>query len=167
MKFFGLCLFAFLGASVWAQNPGPPPDLLVEAGHCLVLAPGDWLNLSHDSPYALELGYVAAEGSDSRDGSIYLIDFTTPTHSQGFVFAFQSRGRGAHRDLTLESRIGFRQTVDGTGRVSLIDPPLGGIHTQGAALAAIEKVGFHTWKVPVAQLRDPSRVTCQTADAVR
>ena len=163
VRFFGLCLLVSLGASVWGQNPGPPPDLLVEAGHCLATAPGDWFDLSRDKPYALELGYAAPEGGVS----VYLIDFTTPTHSRGFAFAFQTRGKGAHRELTLESRTRFRQTVDGTGRVSLVGPPLGGIYTEGATLAAIGKVGFHTWKVPVARLREPSLVSCRTAEAVR
>ncbi|MGA7525194.1 MAG: hypothetical protein WBW84_22285 [Acidobacteriaceae bacterium] len=162
MRFLVLCVLACLGASVEAQNSAPPPDVLLEAGHCVATADGDWFDVSQDQPYALDLGSVSG-----RD-SLYLIDFTTPTHSQGFAFVFQSRGKGSHRELMLDFRIGFRQTVDGTGRVNLVNPPLGSIGTDDAIVAAIQQIGFHTWSVPVAELRDHSKsVSCSTAGALR
>jgi hypothetical protein len=138
-----------------------PPDVVLEAGHCVATASGDWFGLSPDDPYALELGTVT--GGDS----LYLIDFTTPTHSQGYAFAFESRGKGSHRELRLQFRTRFQQAVDGTQRVNLVNPPLGGLGTQ-AIVSAIQQIGFHTWKVPVAELRSGSRSgSCSTADAVR
>ncbi|MFZ0633672.1 MAG: hypothetical protein WA399_09545 [Acidobacteriaceae bacterium] len=168
MKFLVLLFLASLSASVEAQSNEPAPDLVVQAGHCLATADGDWFDLSRDSPYELELGYATGDKSGSGDDSLYLVDFTTPTHSQGYAFAFQTRGKGSHRELTLEFRTRFQQTVDGTQRVNLVDPPLGGLGTHDEILGAIRQVGFHTWKVPVEELRNRSRsVSCRTADALR
>ncbi|HZZ38601.1 MAG TPA: hypothetical protein VFE06_05675 [Acidobacteriaceae bacterium] len=168
MRFLVLFLLGCLGASVEAQDAEAPPDLLVEAGHCVATADGDWFDLSRDEPYSVELGYIEGEKSDSGGDPLYLIDFTTPTHSQGFGFAFETRGKGSHRELRLEFRTRFQQTVDGTQRVNLVDPPFGGVGTHDEMVAAIRQVGFHTWKVPVADLREGSRaVSCKTADAVR
>jgi hypothetical protein len=168
VRFLVFCLLGCCGASVGAQNSEAPPDLLSEAGHCLATADGDWFDLSRDDPYALELGYVEGEKSSSGGDSLYLIDFTTPTHSQGLAFAFETRGKGAHRELMLDFRTRFQQTVDGTQRVNLVNPTLGGVGSHDEIVAAIQQVGFHTWKVPVADLRNGSRsVSCKTADAVR
>jgi hypothetical protein len=163
VKFLVFCLLACLGASLEAQSSGTPPDLVLDAGHCLATAGGDWLGIARENPYALELGYA----SGSVD-SLYLIDFTTPMHSQGLAFAFQTHGKGLHRELTLEFRTRFEQAVDGTQRVTLIHPPLGGIGTQDEIVAAIQRVGFHTWQVPVADLRNDAHADpCATAGALR
>jgi hypothetical protein len=167
MRFLVLCLFACVGAAVEAQTTEAPPDLL-DAGHCLVMADGDWFGLAADKPYSLELGSVATNKSDSGVDSLYLIDYTTPTHSQGFAFVFATRGKGSHRELLLEYRTSFQQTVDGTGRVNVADPPLGSLGARDGILAAIRKIGFHTWKVPVADLENRSKsASCKTSDAVR
>jgi hypothetical protein len=168
VKFLVLCLLAIVGASVEAQNADPPPDLVLEAGHCVATADGDWFDVSHDSPYALELGAVYGGDLGSGGDSAYLIEYTAATHSRGYAFAFQTRGKGSHRELTLQFRTSFQQTTDGTQRVNLVDPPLGGMGTHDEILAAIQHVGFHTWKVPVADLRNGSRsVGCRTEGAVR
>jgi len=164
MRILIFCVVACLGASVEAQNTAPPPDALLDAGHCVATAQGDWFGIAQENPYALELGAVSSGG----EGELYLIDFTTPTHSEGYAFGFASRGRGSHRELTLEFRTRFQQSVDGTQRVNLVDPPLGGMDAHDGTLAAIEQVGFHTWKVPVAELRGyAGGGSCSTSGAVR
>lgn len=168
MRFLIVCLLACLGALVEAQTTEVPSELL-DAGHCVATARGDWFDVGRDNPYTLELGYVsAADKSSSDNDALYLIHFTTRTHSQGFVFAFATHGKGSRRELMLESRTRFQQTVDGTQRVELVNPPLGGVGSQDEILSAIQEVGFHTWKVPVADLRNGGRaVACRTAEAVR
>lgn len=150
-----------------AQITEPPPSALLDAGHCLAADHRDWLDIAAEKPYELELGLVSANKSDSgSEKPLYLIEFTTPTHTQGFAFVFLSRGKDPHRDLLLQFRTRFHQTDDGSQQVNLIDPPLGGVGTQDEILAAIRKVGFHTWKVPVATLQNHSgSVHCDTADA--
>lgn len=163
MRILVFCVVACLSAWVQAQNTAPPPDALLDAGHCVATAQGDWFGIAQENPYALELGSVFSSG-----GELYLIDFTTPTHSEGYAFAFATRGRSSRREMTLEFRTRFRQSVDGTQRVNLVDPPLGGMGAHDGTLAAIEQVGFHTWKVPVAELRSHSGgVSCSTSEAVR
>ncbi len=167
MRFLVFCLFACLGAMVEAQTPEAPSDLL-DAGHCVATAEGDWFGVSRDRPYALELGYAATDKSASGVDSLYLMDYITPTHSQGFAYVFAIRGKGSHRELLLKYRTSFEQTVDGTGRVNLADPPLGGLGDRDGILAAIRQIGFHTWKVPVAELQNRSKsASCRTSDAVR
>lgn len=162
-----LCLLACFSVLVEAQSSEPaPPDAVVEAGHCVATADGDWFGLSPDNPYELDLGYASGAGF-GRD-SLYLIEFTTPTHSRGYAFVFQTHGKGSHRELTLEFRIQFQQTEDGTQRVSLIDPPLGGVGTQEETITAVRQVGFHSWRVPVAELRERGKsAACSTAGALR
>jgi hypothetical protein len=131
-------------------------------------AAGDWFGVARENPYTLELGYVTGEKSSSGGDRLDLIEFTTPTHTQGFAFALESHGKGSHRELTLEFRTGFRQADDGTQRVNLVNPPLGGVGTNDEILAAIQQVGFHTWRVPVAELKDDSRpIVCRSAEALR
>lgn len=168
MRFLALCFLACLGASLEAQNTAPPPDFLLDAGHCLATADGDWFGISQENPYTLELGSASANEVSGDGDMFYLIDYTSPTHSEGYAFAFEHRGRGSHREMTLEFRIGFKQTVDGTQQVHLTNSPLGGIGTQDEVLRAIQRVGFHTWKIPVADLRNHSSgAACKTSDALR
>lgn len=168
MRILVFCVIACLGASVEGQNTAPPPDALLDAGHCVATAQGDWFGIGQENPYSLELGVSSVSETNGGDGELYLIDFITPTHSEGYAFAFAARGQGSHSELTLEFRTRFQQSVDGTKRVNLVDPPLGGMDAHDGTLAAIEQVGFHTWKVPVAELRDHSLSgSCRTSDAVR
>jgi hypothetical protein len=162
-----------------AQISEPPPDTLLDAGHCLAATDRDWLDVARERPFEVELGYVSAEKSESGKAvPLYLIEFTTPTHTDGFVFVFLSRdkeshsdflkrNKESHSDLLLQSRIRFHQSDDGSQQIRLVDPPLGGVGTQDAILAAIQKVGFHTWKVPVADLvHHAGAVNCDTAEGV-
>jgi len=160
-------LLACLSQPLLSQIPEPPPDVLLDAGHCLAASGQDWLNLARESPYQLELGYVAGK-SGSGDSPLYLIDFTTPTHTEGLAFAFLTHGKDPHRALLLEFRTRFRQTDDGSAQVSLVDPPLGGIGTQDEILDAIHQVGFHTWTVPVADLRSHAgSAECDTSQGIK
>jgi len=148
---------------------GPAPEPLLDAGHCLASADRDWLDLATAKPYQVELGYVAsdADKSDAGESPVYLIEYTTPTHTAGFAFTFRVHGKAPHRTLLLESRNRFRQTDDGSQQVSLVDSPLGGIGTQDEVVAAIKQIGFHTWSVPVTDLRNhATSVHCETAEGV-
>ena len=168
-------LLSFLSFTpfLFAQMSEPPPGPLLDAGHCLAADNHDWLDVAHENPYAVELGFVSTDQSGfgkSEPASVplYLIEFTSATHSQGFAFVFLSHGKNQHRDLQLQFRVPFRQADDGSQRVNLIDPPLGGIGTQDDIVAAIRKIGFHTWKIPVAQLRKQAgAVHCDMTEAIQ
>jgi hypothetical protein len=160
-------LFVSFGAVVSAQITEPPPGPLLEAGHCLAAADRDWLDVGPEKPYRLELGYVAANATDTAKNPLYLVEYTTPTHTEGFAFAFLTHGKETHRELLLQYRARFRQSDDGSQQLSLVDPPLGGVGTQDEILAAIKQVGFHTWKVAVADLKSHAGSTrCETAEGI-
>jgi hypothetical protein len=152
-----------------AQISAPPPDALLDAGHCLAADHRDWLDVASEKPYEVELGLVSADKAEAgKETPVYVIEFTTTTHTEGFAFAFVSRGKDSHhRELLFQSRTRFHQTDDGSQQVSLVDAPLGGVGSQDDILAAIRQVGFHTWKVPVAKLRNYSGTThCDMSEAV-
>lgn len=164
------CLVAlFLAASstfLCAQMSERAPDTLLDAGHCLAADHRDWLDVMRAQPFEVDLGYVPADKSDSGKSPLYVIEFTTPTHTAGYAFAFLSHGKDSHRDLLLQFRTRFRQADDGSQQVSLVDPPLGGVGTQDEIIAAIHQVGFHTWSIPVADLKNHTgSVRCETAEA--
>ncbi len=172
MRCLTLFLLACLSTAVRAQIASPPPDTLLDAGHCLAADQRDWLDVASERPYEVELGFISPDNpdsgkSDSAKDPLYLIEFTTATHTEGFAFVFLSRGKDPHRDLLLQFRTRFHQTDDGSQQVKLVDPPLGGVGTQDDILAAIRQVGFHTWKVPVDSLRKrASSVHCATGEGL-
>ena len=163
MKCLALFLILSFDAALRAQLTSPPPDPLLDAGHCLASADRDWLDIGRDNPYQVELGYIDGDEWGGARGHLYLVEYTSSTHTQGFAYAFLTHGKSPHGVRLLEFRTRFRQTDDGSEQVSLVDPPLGGIGTQDEILSAIKQVGFHTWTIPVADLRNHSgNVQCES-----
>lgn len=156
-------LLAGLAPAIRAQEPGPPPKLLLDAAHCLAAAQGDPLNLTSRHATQAELGYVT-DAESLRDARLLtVVNYTVPTHARGTVFTFVVHGSDAHRTLQLQFGVGFRQSDDGSQRIQLVDPPFGGIATQDEALSAVRRIGFHTFMVPVAPLLAPDKsVQCES-----
>jgi hypothetical protein len=149
-----------------AQVPEAPPEQLLDAAHCLAATNQDWIRGAHHNAAELELGYVDDAKSYPGQELVYLVDYTTPTHSAGQVSTFLERGKAAHRVVRVQLTIAFRQSDDGSQRIELVDPPLGGIGTQDEVVAAIRKVGFHTYTVQVGDL--VNRATqCESESAVK
>lgn len=174
---FLLCLCA--NAAAPAQITTAPPDDLLDAGHCLATAHQDWLGIAQMHPYEIELGYADDPKAYHGDDLLYIVQYTTPTHSEGTVYTLLAHGKDpvhtllthskeSHRVLRLQSRTAFRQSEDGSAQVELVDPPLGGIWTQDRILAAIHQVGFHTWSIPVMDLQNRSTgVECESDSSVQ
>jgi hypothetical protein len=149
---------------VRAQTTEPPPEPLFDAAYCLANSGHDWLGLARASH--LELGYVDQPAPNRGEDLIYLVEYTTQIHSQGSVFAFLAQGKKP-RVLRLEYKVAFRQSTDGSRRLQLIDPPLGGIGSQEQLLSAIRQVGFETYTVSVADLLLPlNSVQCDSAAGI-
>ncbi len=153
LKAFSFILVAFLSTAVAGQIEEPAPDPLLDAGHCLAAVPGDALGLAQYQPADVELGYVADTKSYGGQELDIVVEFTTPTHSGGKVFALLASGKATHRVLRLQFQTAFRQSEDGSQRIELVDPPFGGIGTRDQMIAAIRQVGFHTYTVLVADLQ--------------
>lgn len=164
MRCLALLLLACCSAA--AQVPEPPPGELLDAAHCLAAANQNWIRGAHHNATELELGYVNDTKSYPGQELVYLVDYTTPTHTAGQVSTFLERGKESHRVVRLQLTIGFRQSDDGSQRIELVDPPLGGISMQDAVVAAVRKVGFHTYTVAVADiLNRPAQ--CESESAVQ
>lgn len=167
LRCLAVVLLVCLAQAACSQEPGAPPKLLLDAGHCLVTAQGNPLNLASPKPAHIELGYSPDAKSEHGASLLTVVSYAVPTHARGKVFTFVVRGSDAHRTLELQYSIGFRQSVDGSQRLELIDPPFGGIATQDEALAAIRHIGFHTFTIPLALLLAPSEsVRCESQPAV-
>lgn len=163
MRRLVIILLACLVPAARAQEPEPAPRLLLDAGHCLATAQGDPLKLASSQAAQVELGYVADSKSLVGADLLSVVNYTVPTHARGTVFTFLAHGKDAHRTLRLQYSVGFRQSDDGSQQIELVDPPLGGIGTQDAALSAIRQIGFHTYILPVSTLQKPSgSVQCQS-----
>ena len=166
-------LFACLAAPLGAQISAPPPDALLDAGHCLATAQQDWLHIKAEKPFEVELGYVEDTHGPAGQTLLYVIDYSTPLHSEGTVFAFLVRGKESHRilmhgkeshpTLSLQYKAAFRQSTDGSQQIELINPSFGGIWTQEQIVSAIHQVGFHTYTIPVATLVNlPDPAPCES-----
>lgn len=161
MKCFFSILLTLLSTAATGQIKEPAPDQLLDAGHCLATVPGDWLGLAQYRPADVELGYVADTKSYSGQELDYIVQYTTPTHSAGTVFAVLATGKGPHRVLRLQFKTAFRQSEDGSQQIQLVDPPFGGIATQEQMVFAVRQVGFHTYTVPVADLQNRPSIQCE------
>jgi hypothetical protein len=171
-------LLLCLSAADLAQITAPPPDDLLDAGYCLASGHEDWLGIARTHPFDLELGYVDDEKAWHGDDQLYIVQYTTPTHSEGMVYTLLAHGkepihtllthgRESHRVMSLQYRTAFRQSEDGSSQVELVDPPLGGVWTQDRILSAIHQVGFHTWTIPVSDLENrSSAVQCESSPDV-
>ncbi len=171
-------LLLFLCAAACAQLAVPPPDDLLDAGHCIAIAQQDWFGIAQNHPLDLDLGFVSDPKAYQGNDLLYIVNYTTPTHSEGRVYTllahgrqpvhnFLSHGKDSHRVLQLQYRTAFRQSDDGSQQIELADSPLGGIWTQDRILSAIHRVGFHTWTIPVADLQNrSSAVQCESGSGV-
>lgn len=163
------CLASFLlflsaAAAACAQITVPPPDDLLDAGHCIATTRQDWFGIAQTHPLDLELGYITDPKAYQGDDLLYIVHYTTPTHTDGMIYTLLAHGKESHRVLRLQSRAAFRQSDDGSQQIELVDPPLGGIWTQDRILSAIHQVGFHTWTITVADLQNRSgSVQCESS----
>jgi hypothetical protein len=163
MRCFPIVLLACLSVAVPAQIQEPAPDPLLDAGHCLASAQQDWLGLNQTYASQLELGYIADSKTVPGQDLLNIVEYTTRTHTDGRVFTFLAKGKDPHRVLRLQFRTAFRQSDDGSRQLELVNPPLGGVGTQDQILSAIRQVGFHTYSIPVGDLRTRSAsVQCES-----
>ena len=166
MRFLAVSMLAAWAASLGAQDPGPPPQLLLDSAHCLATAPGDLLQFSSRRTTSVELGYVDDAKSYRGQNLLTVVNYTIPTHTRGTVFRFLADQSDQHRNMHLLYTVGFRQSDDGSGQIELVHPPLGGVGTQDEILSAIRQIGFHTFSVSFASLLLPSDSVQCTAESL-
>lgn len=166
MRCLALILLACCVPAMDAQEAAAPPQMLLDAAHCLVTAQGDPLQLAPRHAASAELGYVADPKSLPGATLLTVVNYTIPTHARGTVFTFVVHGNKSHRALQLQYSVAFRQSDDGSQKIDLVDPPFGGIATQDEAISAIRRIGFHTFTVSVSPLLAASGdVQCESQAA--
>lgn len=160
------CLFfAILLASGACFAQDHPPRLLLDGAHCLATDKQDWFGLAQHIPSDLNLAYYIDTKSYPGTDLLYIMDYTAPIHSAGRAFALLVDGKEPRFVLRIQYGVQFRRAVDGTGRVELINPSMGGIWTQEHLIAAIREVenGEPTFTVPYAGLLiSPDPISCQS-----
>lgn len=126
-------LLSLLATVLCAQER--PPELLSNAAHCLVIEKQDWLGLGQSKAEALKLGYV--EDTKSYPGEKHLFVVAYTGEHKGRVFDIRVEPRGAKQRFTIQNNASFRSTK---GRVSFIDPPLGGVWTTEHLQSAVQRI---------------------------
>jgi hypothetical protein len=159
-------LLAGCATALGAQEPGQPPQLLLDSAHCLATAPGDLLEFSSRKTANVELGYVADARAYPGQELLTVVNYTDPIHTRGTVFRFLADRNSRQRLLHLLFSVGFRQSDDGSRQIQLASPPFGGVGTQDEILDAIRHIGFHTFSVPYAPLLLPSDAVQCTAESL-
>lgn len=124
------CLSASLGICEKA------PQLLTQAAECL--ATKQFLPSSRAA--TLTLGYLLDEKSYPDDKVIYLVDYASPSESNGWVFAMVLTGNNGHQHFDIQNNATFVVSNKGFDGVSFVDPPLGGTWTQEHLASAIQQI---------------------------
>lgn len=161
MKWMIWLLLIFLSGALPAQEEAP--RLLLQTAHCLATESQDWLGLAHQEPKDLELGFLSDPNSLPGDDLLYIVSYANPLHTEGTIFTVLVSGKDSRRVVDVRYKVRFQQAADGSQQVQLLDPPLGGIGSQDHMTAAVQKIGFQTFTIPVAELlRRNQSVQCES-----
>lgn len=145
------------------QAAEPPPPVLFDAAQCLATSKEDWLSLARRNPMDLEMGYVLDPKGFAGQQMLYVVDYSSPLHTEGTVAVYTVEGKKPQLTLRLQYNVPFQQSGDGMHSIRLVNPPFGGIGTQERVISAIRKVGSETWTIPVQSLvTRPNEATCES-----
>jgi len=154
----GIPLLMCLAATARSQEQ--PPQLLLRAAQCLEAKEF----LPSSNARKLTFGYFLDAKSYAPDKVIYLVEYATPTRSNGLVFAvFLSENTG-HQKFNVQNNASFVLSKSEQIGVSFKDPPLGGTWTQehlASAIKQIEKQPRFTISVKDLSAVDPS-IRCES-----
>ncbi len=127
-------LLAFYASTTCPQEQ--PQQLVVHAGHCLVVKGF----LPSSRAKILSFGYFLDEKSYPGDKVLYVVNFASPTRSDGLVFAIFLTRDGDHQVFNIQNNASFVLSKEDVHGVSFVDPPLGGTWTQGRLALAIDQI---------------------------
>jgi hypothetical protein len=119
-----ISLLMCLGATVHSQEQAP--RLLVQAAQCLAVKNF----LPPSTPTRLTFGYLLEEKSYPGEKVLYLVNYPTPTRSNGLAFTIFLTEHDDRQVFNIQNNASFVLSKDGLNGVSFLDPPLGGGWTQ-------------------------------------
>lgn len=126
-----LLLFCCLTATVYAGEQAP--QLLIHAAQCLTAKQ----HLPPTKATSLNLGYLIDEKSYPGEKVLYLVDYSGPSRSRGYVFAIFLTQQGSSEIFDIQNNARFVTKKEG---IDFVEPPLGGTWTQEHLTAAIEQI---------------------------
>ena len=148
-----LLLSICLCSTVCAQDPAP--KLLRDAAQCLVAK-------TFLKPSKLSLGYLITTKDWPGEEVVYVVAYTGPSRSEGYVFTIFVTKQGSHQVFDIQNNAKFVRTKKVTDGVDFVEDPLGGIWTQEHLVAAIKRIEEQPrFEIPVNELsRVPSPNSC-------
>ena len=158
-----LLLSICLSTTAWGQDQAP--TLLREAAHCLAIK-NDLLDLARTKAAVLSLGYSVDTTSYPGEKVLYVVSYTRPERSEGFVFAVFLEQHDQRTVFNIQNNAKFVRSKHGIGGFDFVEPPLGGTWTQEHLVGAIKRIEQRPkFEVPVKDLQNPSpansmRVLC-------
>ncbi len=143
-----LLLLSCLTATVHAGEQ--TPELLIHAAQCLTAKQ----HLPPTKATSLNLGYLVDEKSYPGEKVLYLVDYSDPGRSRGYVFAIFLTQQGSSEIFNIQNNARFVAKKDG---IDFVEPPLGGTWTQEHLTSAIKQIERQpSFTVPVKDLLPPS-----------
>ncbi len=133
-----------------------PPQLLLRATKCLAAKKF----LPSSSAVQLTFGYFLDEKSYPGDKALYIVEYASPTRSNGLVFSVFLGERNGRQEFNIQNNAAFVLSKREPSGVSFLNPPLGGTWTQEhLALAIKEIVKQPKYTIPVKELSSLGRCT--------
>lgn len=110
--------------------------LLHRAAHCL--AAKNFLPPSKAGE--ITFGYLLDEKSYPGEKMLYVVEYSKPSRTDGFVFTIFLTDRDGGQDFNIQNNARFTLSKDGDEGVSFATPPLGGTWTQEHLVSAIKQI---------------------------
>ncbi len=155
-------LLSCFSISAFAQQQSP--KLLLEAAHCLATGKQDWLGLAHGKATELTLGYLVDTKSYAKR-ALYVVSYMGSRH-QGLVFTILLEQRAGKYNFDIQNNAKFVRVARGGeyDGVSFVEPPLGGVGTQGNIASAVKQIERQrTFTISVADLlKRPASAQCES-----
>jgi len=153
-------LWILLRTSASAQEQ--PPKVLVEAAHCLAVKkyiPEGSTDIENSKTAKVNLGYLVDTKSYPGEKVIYVVSYTKPDHSEGYVYIlFFGQGNGK-QNLNIQNNAKFARVTKGGDYdgVLFVEPPLGGEWTQKHITSAIKQIEQRpSFSLPTKEVLGPS-----------
>jgi hypothetical protein len=126
-----LLLLSCLTTTLYAGEQAP--ELLIHAAQCLTAKK----HLPPTKASSLNFGYLIDEESYPGEKVLYLVEYSGPGHSSGYVFSIFLTQQGSSEIFNIQNNARFVTKKEG---IDFVEPPLGGTWTQEHLTSAIKQI---------------------------
>lgn len=110
--------------------------LLREAAHCLMVK-----QFLRPAAVNFRMGYYLDTTSYPGDKALYVVDYTSKTQSEGYVYTVFVTSEDKQRTFNIQNNAKFIRSKKEVWGVRFTEDPLGGIWTQKHIAVAIKRIG--------------------------